>query len=80
MTRASRAVSIRKALCRLYPLRVRRSAGVAEALNALLASGGAGRGFDVRFVLEDTVRYTPAGSKLKALEDIIASKGFALVR
>ena len=59
------------------------NAGVAEALNALLASGasgGAGRVSDVRFVLEDTVRYTPAGSKLKALEDIVASKGFALVR
>ena len=55
------------------------NAGVAEALNALLASG-AGRVSDVRFVLEDTVRYTPAGSKLKALEDIVASKGFALVR
>ena len=54
--------------------------GVVEALNALIASGGAGRGFAVRFVLEDTVRYTPAGSKLKVLEDIIAGKGFALVR
>lgn len=53
---------------------------VAEALNALLASGGAGRGFEARFVLEDTIRYTPAGTKLKTIEEIISSRGFVLCR
>ena len=52
---------------------------VAEALNALIATGGAGRGFDAKFVLEDTVRYTPAGTKLKVIEEIVTSRGFVLV-
>ena len=54
---------------------------VAEALNALILSGGAGRGTDeAKFVLEDTVRYCPPGTKLKAIEGILAAKGFIAVR
>ena len=54
---------------------------VTEALNALLSSGGAGNGVatGAQFVADDSVRYTPAGTKLKAIEAIIESRGYRLV-
>ena len=54
---------------------------VSEVLNELLAAGGAGKGFDdARFAADDTVRFVPAGGKLRALEEIIAARNFVLVR
>lgn len=52
-------------------------------LNTLLAAGGGGRApagsEPARFLADDTVRFVPAGNKLKVLEEIVASRGFALV-
>lgn len=57
---------------------------VTEALNALLSSGGggiptSGGAAAPLFTVDDTVRYTPAGTKLKEIEAIIASRGYRLV-
>ena len=53
---------------------------VEEALNALLASGGAKPGMPcARFGVTSTVRYVPAGAKLKEIEAIVAERDFVLV-
>ena len=42
--------------------------------------GGAGNGVaGAQFVADDSVRYTPAGTKLKAIEAISESRGYRLV-
>lgn len=53
---------------------------VADALNALIASGGAkGRSVGGRFHMEDNVRWVARGDKLRALEAIVVERGYVLV-
>ena len=53
---------------------------VADALNALLAQGGAkGKSVSGRFQMEDTVRWVARGDKLRVIEAIVAERGYALV-
>ena len=52
---------------------------VEEALNAMLAQGGAKGKSVTRFAMNETVRFVPKGDKLRELEEIVATRGFVLV-
>ena len=53
---------------------------VCDALNALLASGGAkGKSPTRRFVMNETVRFAARGTKLPMIEAILSDRGFTLV-
>ena len=53
---------------------------VEDALNALIASGGArGRTVGARFAMDATLRHVARGDKLREIEAILAARDFQLV-
>lgn len=53
-------------------------AAIAQLLNMLLARGASDGSTPPRFVLDQTVRYTPTGTKIRAITKIVEGQGLTL--